>query len=304
MQDTLDQTAQNLTRLVEIFNTFRGCVVAFSGGVDSAVVASIAHRVLGNQALAVTAVSPSLAENQKNDAIQVASQIGIRHRLIVTHELQRPEYVANGSDRCFHCKSELYDALSAISQQENLFTILNGSNQDDLGDHRPGLLAAASAGVRSPLSEAGLSKDSVRSLALHLGLFIWDKPASPCLSSRIAYGEPVTVARLQAIEKAEAFLMSLGFPLVRVRYHAGDMARIEIPSDSISLLTRSETRLAVLQILHRAGFRYITLDLDGFRSGSLNEVLSFSCETTGPDKSDRDKPATFSRNLPQLPILS
>ena len=174
MQDTLDQTAQNLTRLVEIFNTFRGCVVAFSGGADSAVVASIAHRVLGNQALAVTAVSPSLAENQKNDAIQVASQIGIRHRLIVTHELQRPEYVANGSDRCFHCKSELYDALSAISQQENLFTILNGSNQDDLGDHRPGLLAAASAGVRSPLSEAGLSKDSVRSLAFHLGLFIWD----------------------------------------------------------------------------------------------------------------------------------
>jgi len=249
------------------------CVIAYSGGVDSAVVAAAAFRALGASAIAVTGVSDSLASGELEIATRIAEQIGIRHRVIATDEMTKPGYLRNGPDRCYHCKSELYSHLGEVARAENA-TMVNGANLDDVGDYRPGMKAAGEFAVRSPLLECRMTKSDVRALAQHWGLPVWDKPATPCLSSRIAYGEEVTPERLRMIDHAEAYLRSKGLENVRVRYHRGDLARLEISPAAIGALAEDRTRREISAKLRELGFRFVTLDLDGFRSGSLNDLVS------------------------------
>jgi uncharacterized protein len=259
--------------LLAFVGQFESCAVAFSGGVDSAVVAQAAAVVLGPRALAVTAVSPSLASGELEQAKRLAVQIGIRHEIIQTQELDDPRYARNAADRCYHCKTELYTQLDRLLARYQVQVVLNGANADDLGDYRPGLRAAAEHGVRSPLAECGLTKADVRQLAADWELSCWDKPAMPCLSSRIAYGEEVTPQRLRMIDQAEQFLHAHGLADVRVRYHRGDLARIEVPIDQLFRFQDSHWREALNRHFVSLGFRFVTLDLQGFRSGSLNSVL-------------------------------
>lgn len=250
-------------------------VVAFSGGVDSAVVAQAAYLACGELALAVTAVSPSLARGEFENAIEVARQIGIRHEVIRTNEFASDGYTQNSSNRCYFCKSELYQGIEEIAEKYPFDLIVNGANADDVGDHRPGMVAAHEHRVRSPLLEVGLSKSEVRELAREWNLPVWDKPASPCLSSRIAYGVEVTPERVARVDAAESWLRSeLGVSELRVRLEAGELARIELPVDSLSRLTAQSFRKQVTDYLHALGFRFVTLDLDGFRRGSMNTALS------------------------------
>ena len=249
------------------------CAVAFSGGVDSTVVAKAAQLALGDSAVAVTATSPSVAQGEVELAQRLARQIGIRHRVIHTEEFDNPRYVQNAPDRCYHCKTELYSQLVRLAPELGFRTLLNGANTDDCGDYRPGMKAAAEHGVFSPLIECGLNKQDVRRLAAHWELPVWDKPASPCLSSRVAYGEAVTPERLAMIDEAERFLRNRGLRELRVRYHGGDLARIEVPASEIARLAEPQLRDALVQRLRELGFRYVTLDLEGFRSGNLNDVL-------------------------------
>lgn len=248
-------------------------VVAFSGGVDSSYLAYEAHRALGARALAVTALSPSYPAHHRDAASAVVAETGLAHRFIETHEMDRPAYRRNAADRCYHCKSELYTRMDHINEELGVRYVLNGSNVDDLGDYRPGLRAAAEHGVRSPLAETGITKSEVRQLAAEWGLPVWDKPATPCLSSRVAYGEQVTPDRLRQIDLAEQFLRSHGFSRVRLRYHSGDLARIEVPLADLPRIAEPEFRRQLTHRLRALGFQYVTLDLEGFRSGSLNSVL-------------------------------
>jgi uncharacterized protein len=260
----------------QLLATLRGygrVAVAFSGGVDSTVVAQAARDALGDAALAVTAVSESLAEGEREEAEALALRIGIRHRLIRTEEFADPNYLRNHPDRCYFCKSELYGRLAGLLGALGADVIASGANADDLGDHRPGMRAAGEHGVRHPLLECGLGKAAVRDLARAWGLPIFDKPATPCLSSRIAYGESVTPERVAMIDRAEQWLRQRGFRLLRVRYHKGDMARIEVPIDELPRLAGPELRGELARAFHALGFRYVTLDLEGFRSGSLNGVI-------------------------------
>lgn len=248
--------------------------VAFSAGVDSTVVAKAAALACGNAAVAVTGVSPSLAGGELEEARRLADLIGIRHLVIETGEFANPEYQANAGDRCFHCKTELYTQLEGRQQELGVDIIVNGANLDDQGDYRPGMRAAAEHAVRSPLIEAGLTKHEVRDLARHWDLPVWDKPAAPCLSSRVAYGVEVTPQRVARIDSAERFLrQSLDIRELRVRLEAGDLARIEVPLAALPRLVQPGTREAISEHLHSLGFRAITLDLDGFRSGNLNDLL-------------------------------
>ena len=259
------------SRLVEHVASFRRVVVAYSGGVDSAVVAAAAYRALGTSAVAVTAVGPSVARHDRQIAQDVARQIGIRHVECATTEWQNPAYVRNDLDRCFHCKANLYHHLDRW-KRENAWedaTTLSGTNCDDLGDFRPGLTAAAQAGIRHPLVDCGLAKSDVRELARYWQLSVWDRPASPCLASRIAYGLEATPERLARIERAEALIRSLGFDTLRVRLHEGELARIEVPCDQVHRLVASLTPQH-LEALRALGFRHVTVDLAGFRSGSLH----------------------------------
>lgn len=260
-------------QLVATLEAYRSCAVAFSGGVDSAVVAKAAQLALGKRACAVTGIGPAVADEELTIARRVAQQIGIAHVELPTAEIERPGYVANAPDRCFHCKSELYGVLASYAKQHRIATIANGTNADDLGDHRPGLQAASDANVKSPLLECGLDKQSVRDLAHHWQLEVWDKPAAPCLASRIAYGQQVTPTRLKQIEQAESYLRGLGLRECRVRYHEGDLARIEVPIESLSLLSAEEIRKELVSRFTELGFQRVTLDLAGFRSGSLNDAL-------------------------------
>lgn len=260
-------------RLLEILGSYGSCTVALSGGVDSAVVARAAYEALGPKALAVTAVSPSLAEGELESAQEVVTRIGIRHRLVHTEEYLREGYRRNESDRCYHCKSELYTHLDSVLVEERLSVIANGANLDDRGDHRPGMIAASEHAVRSPLIEAGLTKADVRALAEHWQLPVWDKPASPCLASRIAYGEEATPERMAMIDRAEQLVRELGFRELRVRFHAGELARIEVPSDGIARLMQPEVRARLVNGLQALGFKFVALDLEGFRSGSLNTLV-------------------------------
>lgn len=249
-------------------------LVCYSGGIDSALVLAVAHQELGSaRAIGLTAVSASLPSSEKEAAETLAHTLGATHRLVSSQEIQRPDYVKNGPDRCFHCKTELYEIATIKAQEWDLSVIVNGTNLDDLGDYRPGLKAADQALVRSPLCEAQLSKQDVRDLAQELGLPIWAKPASACLASRIPYGTAVTPARLRQIEQVEQALHALGFLQVRVRHHE-EIARIEVPRDEIARLFEPQISELIERAGRSAGFRYVTIDLKGYRTGSLNEALS------------------------------
>ncbi|HEY8088083.1 MAG TPA: ATP-dependent sacrificial sulfur transferase LarE, partial [Polyangiaceae bacterium] len=275
--DTLEvqRADDKLQRLRALLRDLGSVLVCYSGGVDSAFVLAAAHDVLGPRAVGMTAVSPSLAPFEKEAAVAVAAQIGARHELVESHEIERPGYVANASDRCFHCKSELYDIAAAKKDAWGLAHVLNGTNVDDLGDHRPGLDAARNAGVRSPLVELGFTKEDVRRGAQALGVTVWDKPASACLSSRIPYGTEVTRERLAQIGGLEAEMRRLGLRQVRVRWHEagarGAMARIEVARDELA--RAFEVKDAIVEAGKRFGFAFVTLDLQGYRMGSHNEVL-------------------------------
>jgi pyridinium-3,5-biscarboxylic acid mononucleotide sulfurtransferase len=245
-------------------------VVAFSGGADSALLAWVAHDTLGPaDALAVTAVSPSLAPAERDDCAALAAEWGLRWSTVDTDELSRPAYVANDRDRCAHCKTELLDALAPLAEAEGA-TVVLGVNVDDLGEHRPGQEVAAARGAVFPLVEAGFSKEAVRQASRRLGLRTWDKPAAACLASRLPYGTPVSVELLSAVARAESALRRLGFRQLRVR-HYGDTARLEL--DPAELALAVERRQEVASAVKAAGYRYVTLDLDGFVSGNLNRAL-------------------------------
>ncbi|GAB3466337.1 ATP-dependent sacrificial sulfur transferase LarE [Streptomonospora sediminis] len=255
-------------------------LVAYSGGADSALLAYTAHQQLGAGALAVTAVSPSLAAAERRSAAAFAAEHGIAHLQVCTDEADRPDYIANGGDRCFHCKSALFDALAPLTVQLPGAAVAIGTNLDDLGDHRPGQRAAAERGAITPLADAGFTKAMVRKAGERLGLRTAEKPAAPCLASRVAYGDPVTPEKLARIEAAEEAVRSLGFPIARVRAHAdGTVARIEVPDDRTehAAALRRELESAVLA----CGFTFCALDLGGFSGGRLNALLPV-VETTAP----------------------
>jgi uncharacterized protein len=247
--------------------------VAFSGGVDSAVVLRACLEHLGAaRVVAVTGRSASLKPKELEDAAALAASLGARHEVVDTDELADPAYVANAPDRCFHCKTELYGTVAAVARRLGVASVADGLNADDRLDERPGARAAADAGVRSPLREAGLGKEDVRRLARAWGLPVWDKPAEPCLSSRIPFGTPVTVERLDRVRAAEAVLASLGFRVHRVRHHES-VARVELPAADLDRALRPEVRRALVDGIKAAGYAFVALDLDGFRSGSAHEAL-------------------------------
>ena len=250
-----------------------GAVVAYSGGVDSTLLAFVTREQLGDRALACTAASPSMDEGELAHAVELARRLGIRHRVVRTGEVELDGYARNTPDRCYVCKRVVLAQLAAVALDEGLPHLVHGAHLDDGSDFRPGRRAAAELGARAPLAEAGLTKADVRALARALGLPNADKPAAPCLSSRVPYGERVTVEKLRQIGAAERALRGLGFTEVRVRHH-GSVARIEVPSDQLEAMVEPATRLAVLQAVSDLGFAYVALDLGGFRSGSLNEVLA------------------------------
>ena len=246
--------------------------MAYSGGVDSAFLALTAHQVLGPNALAVTAKSPSLAPSEFEEAKSLAERLGIRHLVIETREVERPEYLANNPNRCYFCKDELYTHLNALAADQQVPWVANGANRDDLGDFRPGLDAARQYGVRSPLVEADLYKAEIRECSKEMGLPVWDKPAQACLSSRIPYGTPVSVEALTRISQAESFLREMGLRQLRVRHH-NTVARIEVAPEDFAIILDAGNRERISKHFKSIGYAYVTLDLDGFRSGSMNEVL-------------------------------
>jgi pyridinium-3,5-biscarboxylic acid mononucleotide sulfurtransferase len=258
-------------RLLEILAGYGRVAVAFSAGVDSTVVASAAQRACGEKAVAVTAVSSSLAAGEREQAVELAEAIGIRHVVVETREFSDPNYLQNPVNRCYFCKSELYARLIELAPSLGVDVLANGANLDDRGDYRPGMQAASEFQVRSPLIEAEFTKSDVRELARLWDLAVWDKPATPCLSSRVAYGVEVTLERVRRIDAAEQFLKrELGVRELRVRCEANDLARIELPLEAVAAIASPALRDRVRVELRSLGFRYVTVDLDGFRSGSLN----------------------------------
>ena len=262
---------RRIEELESLIRPLETALVAFSGGVDSSLVGAIAARALGSRALAVTAVSPALASGELDGAREVARAIGIRHETITTAELEREGYRANGSDRCYHCKSELYDRLLALGRSRRFRAVVSGANADDLGDWRPGLRAAAERGIRHPLLEAGVGKDEVRSLASELGVPSADKPASPCLASRIPYGTAVEPETLRRIDRAEQALKLLGYRTLRVR-HYGELGRVALAADELPRAL--ERRADVIDAVLSAGYRRAEIDPEPFRSGSLNMTFA------------------------------
>lgn len=258
--------------LFAILRRLRRVIVAYSGGTDSAYLAWAAHRVLGRNAIAITADSASIPTSHKRDAEAFARECGFEHAYIETHEFENPDYVKNDKNRCFHCKDELFVCLEQYAEQHGYEHIIYGVNQDDLGDYRPGQRAAKLHGVAAPLVEAGLSKTEIRELSRRAGLSTWDRPAAACLSSRVPYGTPVTPETIKTIEEGEEAIRKLGFRQFRVRFH-GELVRIEIAKEELPRALTSESAEAFAAIFRQLGFLYVTLDLEGYRQGSLNAAL-------------------------------
>jgi pyridinium-3,5-biscarboxylic acid mononucleotide sulfurtransferase len=267
-----EMVLNKLAQLHKLFKEMDRALIAYSGGIDSTLVAKIAHDVLGDRALAVTAVSPSLLPEDLEDAKIQAAEIGIAHRLIETDEMANPNYTSNPVNRCYFCKSELYDTLKPLAQDLGYGYTVDGVNADDLQDYRPGIQAAKERGTRSPLAEVGLSKLEVRELSKFLGLSCWDKPAQPCLSSRFPYGEEITVEKLRRVGQAERYLRNLGLTTLRVRSDGGT-AKIELPADKLQAFVKTTDLPQLVEAFQSYGFTYVTLDLEGFRSGKLNQML-------------------------------
>ncbi len=261
------ETAEKLSALRAIIRSYGSLLVAYSGGVDSALVMVVAHQELGDRSLACIGVSPSYPTREMRDAVKVAEEMGIPYRLVDTQEHLDPEYAANPVNRCYFCKAELHDQLDEIVQNEGWEAVADGNNASDFGDYRPGAEAAKERGAHSPLVEAGITKAEVRQIAKYLGLQVWDKPSMACLSSRVPHGTPITPELLRQIEAAEDVLVDLGFEQFRVRHH-GEIARIELPEELF--LQALEQRNIIVDGVKAAGYKYATLDLAGFRSGSLN----------------------------------
>lgn len=260
-----------LAALESRLRSLGSAVIAYSGGLDSTFLAKVAHDVLGHKALAVTACSETFPLWEREEALETAQEIGLRHRLIQTSELEVPGFAENHPDRCYFCKTELFRSLRRIADEEGMLHIMDGTTADDLTDIRPGRRAAAELGVISPLLEAGLRKTEIRALSKRRGLPTWDKPASACLASRIPYKTAITPEKLRQIELAEEYLRSLGIGQCRVRHH-GEVARIEVAADDIPLISAG-LREDIVAHLRTLGFTYVTLDLAGYRTGSMNEVL-------------------------------
>ncbi|MDJ0579553.1 ATP-dependent sacrificial sulfur transferase LarE [Crocosphaera sp.] len=261
-----------LTQLQTIFKQMERALIAYSGGIDSTLVAKVAYDVLGDRALAVTAVSPSLLPEELEDAKIQAATIGITHELVNTHEMDNPNYTSNPINRCYFCKSELHDTLKPLALKRGYPYVVDGVNADDLRDYRPGIQAAKERGARSPLAEVGISKLEVRQLSQGLGLPWWDKPAQPCLSSRFPYGEEITIEKLQRVGRAEIYLRNLGYHNLRVRSQ-GDTARIELTPEKIKEFVATTDLDKLVAKLQELGFIYVTLDLEGYRSGKLNQEI-------------------------------
>ena len=263
---------QKQERLFSLLRDMRQVIVAYSGGTDSAYLAWAAHRALGLKAVAITADSPSIPESHKRDAAAFAIECGFRHELIPTYEFDNPEYVKNDPNRCFHCKDELFNRLEEIAAERGLENIVYGVNADDLGDYRPGQNAAKIHQVKAPLVEANLAKAEIRELSRMAGLSTWDRPAAACLSSRIPYGTPVTIETIQTVERGEEEIKALGFRQFRVRFH-GELVRIEVAREEMVKALTIEMAQAFTAIFKPLGFHYVTIDLEGYRQGSLNSVL-------------------------------
>jgi pyridinium-3,5-biscarboxylic acid mononucleotide sulfurtransferase len=261
-------------RLLEYLRSLRRVAVAFSGGIDSTVVTNAAYLALGDDAVAVTADSPSVPRAEIDEARRLAEQIGIRHLIVATEEFADANYVRNDGSRCYYCKNALYGRIEELLADLEVDVICSGANLDDQGDYRPGLKAAAEHGVRHPLQEAGFTKADVRALALAWGLPTWDKPASPCLSSRLAPSVEVTRERTARVEAAEEYLHALGYRECRVRLHDGELARVEVHASELQRLLEPDVRAGLVARLKELGFRYVTLDLEGFRSGNLNSLVN------------------------------
>lgn len=262
------ETASKLAAMRKLIHSLGSVLVAYSGGVDSALVMAVAHAELGNRMLACIGMSPSYPMRELRSAVALAEQIGVPYRVIETAEHLDPNYAANPTNRCYFCKSKLHDRLLELAEQEGWNAIVDGANASDLGDFRPGMQAARERHVRSPLLEAGITKAEVRAIARHLGLPVWDKPAMACLSSRVPHGTPITPELLRQIEAAEDVLVELGFRQFRVRHH-GEIARIEVPAEDFMQAIAAHER--IVEKIKAVGYRFVTLDLAGFRSGSLNE---------------------------------
>lgn len=270
---------QKLEQLKALFAEMEQALIAYSGGVDSTLVAKIAYDVLGDRALAITAESASLLPEELEDAHIQAATIGITHEVVKTHEMDNPNYTSNPVNRCYFCKSELHDTLKPLALKRGYPYVVDGVNADDLGDYRPGIQAAKERGARSPLAEVCVTKAEVRELSKKLGLPWWDKPAQPCLSSRFPYGEEITVTKLQRVGRAEIYLRKLGFSNLRVRSE-GDTARIELPPEKIKEFVLTTDLPILVSAFQEFGFLYVTLDLEGFRSGKLNQVLQQNLVST------------------------
>jgi pyridinium-3,5-biscarboxylic acid mononucleotide sulfurtransferase len=261
-----------LAQLRHLFMEMESALIAYSGGIDSTLVAKIAYDVLGTRALAVTANSPSLLPEELEDATIQAATIGINHQIVETHELDNPNYASNPINRCYFCKSELHDTLKPLALKLGYPYVVDGVNADDIQDYRPGIQAAKERGARSPLAELGIGKLEVRAIAKLIGLPWWNKPAQPCLSSRFPYGEEITIAKLNRVGRAEIYLRRLGYENVRVR-SSGDTAKIELPFDLIQQFIANNNLAELVTTFQSFGFMYVTLDLEGYRSGKLNQVL-------------------------------